>query len=143
MSLSFDCRVSRTDTDLAVPNRSVTLSRLPDRTRHPEFPIDSMADSEIVRRLALELANTQEKPCYGTPGFYVKRTLFARLLPDGDSVVVKIDQGDRARRMGADPNTFFTTAHYRNYPMMIVRLSTVEDADLRELLSNAWELAAS
>lgn len=101
-----------------------------------------MADSEIVRRLALELVDTQEKPCYGTPGFYVKRKLFARLLPDGDSVVVKIDQCDRARRMSADPSTFFTTDHYRNYPMMIVRLSTVRVADLRELLASAWELAA-
>jgi len=102
-----------------------------------------MADAETVRQLALEFSATHEKPCYGTPGFYVKRTLFARLLEDGDSVVIKIDQDDRARRMKVNPNTFFVTDHYRNHPMMIIRLSTVDIADLRELLGDAWKHAAN
>src|SRR5687768_9650271 len=58
-----------------------------------------MADPETVRQLALALPDTSERPCYGTPGFYVKKTLFARLLEDGDSVVLKIDLSDRSRRM--------------------------------------------
>jgi len=102
-----------------------------------------MANSDTVRQLALALADAEEKPCYGTPAFYVKRKLFARLLEDGDSVVVKIDYTDRVRRMKADPKTFFVTDHYRNHPMMIVRLSTVGVADLRELLADAWKRAAS
>lgn len=101
-----------------------------------------MADPETVRRLALALPNTSEKLCYGTPGFYAKKKLFARLLEDGDSVVVKIDLGDRTRRMKADPKTYYITDHYRNYPMMIVRLSAVDAGDLEELLESAWQIAA-
>lgn len=101
-----------------------------------------MADPETVRRLALALPDTLERPCYGTPGFYFKKKLFARLLEDGDSVVVKIDLSDRTRRMKADPKTFFITDHYRNYPMMIVRLSVVDSDDLQELLEAAWQIAA-
>ncbi len=56
--------------------------------------------------------------------------------------VVKIDERDRDNRMEADPNAFFITDHYLNYPMMIVRLSAVDDDDLRDLLTDAWKHAA-
>ena len=98
--------------------------------------------SDTVRQLALALPNVQERSSYGTLAFYVKRKLFARLLEDGDSVVVKIDPRDRELRMKADPDTFFITPHYLNYPMMIVRLSTVDINDLRDLLADAWKHAA-
>ena len=45
--------------------------------------------------------------------------------------------------MKADPKTFFITDHYLNYPMMIVRLSTVNVANLGELLDDARNHAAS
>ena len=102
-----------------------------------------MTNPETVRQLALAMPNVNERPCHGTPAFYVKRTLFARLLEDGDSVVVKIEYADRTRRMKADTETFFITEHYRNYPMMIVRLSAVDADDLQELLDDAWKHAAS
>ena len=45
-------------------------------------------------------------------------------------------------RMKADPETFFITDHYLNYPYMLVRLSKVDRDDLRELLEDAWEQCA-
>jgi hypothetical protein len=44
--------------------------------------------------------------------------------------------------MKSDPKTYFITDHYRNYPMMIVRLSSVDPSDLKELIENAWQLAS-
>jgi hypothetical protein len=41
-------------------------------------------------------------------------------------------------RMRADPETFYITDHYLNYPWMLVRLSRVSLDDLRELLEDAW-----
>ncbi len=46
----------------------------------------------------------------------------ARLLDRRDWLVLKIDTRDRERRMQTDPQTFFITPHYLNYPMMIVRI---------------------
>ena len=102
-----------------------------------------MPTPKTVRRIALALPKTSERPCYGTPGFYVGKKIFARLLEDGDSVVLKIDDGRRDVLMKADPQAYFITEHYRNYPMMIVRLSAVDTADLRELLESAWQIASS
>lgn len=38
-----------------------------------------MAGPATVRRIALALPDTVERPSYGTPGFFVKKMLFARL----------------------------------------------------------------
>jgi hypothetical protein len=101
-----------------------------------------MATEKDVRKIALGLGQTLERPSYGTPGFFVGKKIFARLLEDGDSVVVKIDPERREILMQADPRAYFITEHYRNYPMMIVRLSKVATADLRELLQDAWRIAS-
>ena len=100
-----------------------------------------MATPEDVRQLARGMAHVKERAPYGTPAFYVRRTLFARLLEDGDSVVVKIDYDDREHRMKADPNTFFITDRIRNYPMMIARPAAIETEVLRELLDAARQHA--
>lgn len=101
-----------------------------------------MANVKLVRKLALSMPDVNERTCYGTPAFYVGKTLFARLLKDEESIVVKIDERDRERRMTADPQAFFITNHYLNYPLMIIRLSAVDEDDLRDLLNDAWKHAA-
>ena len=94
------------------------------------------------RELALALPDANERPCYGTPGFYRGKILFARLLEDGESIVVKIDFPERAALCELRPDTFVVTPHYRDYAMMIVRLATVKKGELTELLEGAWRRAA-
>jgi hypothetical protein len=73
----------------------------------------------------------------------VRGKLIARLREDGESLVVKIDFDEREMLLQADPQTFYITEHYRNYPAILVRLSHVDGAALRELLEDAWRRAAS
>jgi hypothetical protein len=97
-----------------------------------------LATTDDVRRLALALPETSEKPCYGTPGFYVRKKLFARIRDDGETVVVRVDMGDRELLIGAEPDTFFITAHYRDWPSVLVRLSAIDEDELREVLTDSW-----
>jgi hypothetical protein len=97
---------------------------------------------ETVRKLALALPGAQEGTSYGTPAIKVRGKLFARLHQSGDSVVVRIDQGERAMRMEADPKAFYVTDHYIPYPWMLVRLSAVRRDDLADLLEESWRLRA-
>ena len=97
---------------------------------------------ETVREIARELPGAVEGMSYGTPAFRVGKTLFARQHQDDDSLVIKIDPDERAMRMRADPETFYITEHYRNYPWMLVRFASVTSEDLRELLENAWRQSA-
>lgn len=101
-----------------------------------------MPSSEDLRSIALSLDHTLEKPCYGTPGFYRKKKLFARLLEDGTSVVLRISPPDRERRIKINPQAFYFTDHYANHHMMIVRLEEVSREDLVELVEHAWQMVA-
>lgn len=100
------------------------------------------ANLETVRRLVRALPGVEEGPCYGTPGFRVRGKLLARLREDGDTLVVKCGDNERDLRMQADPDTFFTTDHYRGYPTVLVRLSEVDIEALRDVLEVAWRRSA-
>ncbi|MGO9913514.1 MAG: MmcQ/YjbR family DNA-binding protein [Isosphaeraceae bacterium] len=97
---------------------------------------------ETVREIARAFPGAVEGTSYGTPAFHVGKKLFVRKHQDGESLVVKIDFEQRKMRINADPDTFFITDHYLNYPWVLVRLATVEPDDLRELLQDAWQLSA-
>jgi len=97
---------------------------------------------DTVRKLALAFPGADESTSYGTPAFKVRGKLFVRLHQSGESLVVGIDENDRALRMKADPETYFITDHYLAYPWILVRLSLVQEDDLRELLEDSWRRAA-
>jgi hypothetical protein len=102
-----------------------------------------MATEDDVRRIALSLPATTEKPSYGTPGYRVKDKLFARIREEGDVLVVWVDGLDEKEALlAADPAAFFTTPHYDGHPTVLVRLSAVDDDELTELLTDAWYVRA-
>jgi len=95
-----------------------------------------------VRAYLLSLPGVEEGPCYGTPGFRVRGKLIARLKEDGDSLVVRLSFDERDMLMEADPDAFYITDHYRNWPSVLVRLSKVEPGTLKRLLLQYWREAA-
>lgn len=95
-----------------------------------------------ARRLLLALPGVEEGPCYGTPGWRVKKRFLARLKEDGETLVVKVGDEERDILMAADPKTFFITDHYVGYPTVLVRLSNVRLELLKEVLERAWQRAA-
>jgi hypothetical protein len=102
-----------------------------------------MATEEDVRRIALSLPATTEKPSYGTPGFRVRDKGFARIRPEGDSVVVWCgDLGEKEALLAAEPDKFFTTPHYDGHPTVLVRLAAVDETELAEALTESWRLRA-
>ena len=101
-----------------------------------------MATEKTVRALALALPETSERPCYGTPGFYVKKKLFARLLPDPKVLAVRCDLGEREALLEVAPEVFFLTPHYEGWPMVLIRLPKIDRVDLEERLIEAWRFMA-
>ncbi len=96
-----------------------------------------------VRRLALSLPATAEKPSYGTPGFRVKDKLFARVRDEGDVLVVWCsDLGEKEALIASEPKKFFTTPHYDGHPTVLVRFAAVDQDEMRELLTEAWRIRA-
>ena len=102
-----------------------------------------MITEDDVRRAALALPATTEKPSYGTPGFRVRDKLFARIREEGDVLVVWVDGLDEKEALlAAAHDTFFTTPHYHGHPTVLVRFDAVDVDELTELLTDAWLVRA-
>ena len=102
-----------------------------------------MTTEDDVRRIALALPFTTEKPSYGTPGFRAKDKLFARLKEEPDVLAIWVaHEQEKLAMVEAEPAKFFTTPHYDGYPMVLVRLSTVEEVELTELITESFRLRA-
>lgn len=95
-----------------------------------------------LRKLALQLAETEEGTSYGTTAYFVKGKLFARLHQTEDAIVVKTDFDTRDVLMLAAPEVFYITDHYRNYPWILVRMSSVTAGELADVLNAAWNSVA-
>ena len=98
--------------------------------------IDSFIYLDAIRRYLLELPGITEKLCFGTPAFYVKDKLFARLKEDVKTLVIHTTE--REKWMHTKPAIFFITDHYKNYSYMLINLKMVTPADLKKLLTEAW-----
>jgi hypothetical protein len=99
---------------------------------------------DAVRELALALPGMEESTSYGTPSFKVRKKFIARLHPDGESLVLKVDPEAREVLTRAEPETFFFTEHYAGYPeYLLVRLSKVRREMLAKLVEEAWRKSAS
>lgn len=102
-----------------------------------------MSDLADVRRLALALPATAEKLSYGTPAFFVRGRLFARLTDHDDALMVRCaDLDEKAALLAAEPDALFTVPHYDGYASVLVRLDRVEPDELAELLTDAWRARA-
>ena len=95
-----------------------------------------------VRKIALGFKNVEEGTSYGTPAFKVSRKLFLRLREDGDTLVIATTFEEREELIEAEPETYYVTDHYLNYPWVLVRLSRVHPDALRDLVARAWRLAS-
>jgi hypothetical protein len=101
-----------------------------------------VADIATLRRLALALPDVEEGTAYGTPAWRVRKKLFARLREDQETVAVRVERGERELLMGAEPEIFFITDHYRAYAWMLVRLAAIPEDELAEVLEDSWRRAA-
>lgn len=98
---------------------------------------------DTVRRAGLALPNAEEGTSYGTPALKTKGQLFVRLHQDLDKIVVRMPFDRREELMAADPETYFITDHYRDYPWVLVSLPKVHADALPDLLRIAHRTAAA
>ena len=92
-----------------------------------------------VREIALSFPEVEESTSYGTPSFKVNGKFLTRLRPEDDSLVL-VDVGFDEREMliEAEPATFHTTPHYKDYPSVLARLSSLHPDALRAFLERRW-----
>jgi len=97
---------------------------------------------DTILQLALALPGVEESTSYGTPALKVKGKLFVRLHDDRDKIVLKMPFDRREEMMADDPETYFITDHYRDYPYVLVSLEKVRAEALPDLLNIAYRAAS-
>lgn len=100
-------------------------------------------DYDTVREIAARFPGVEEGTSYGTPALKVRGKLLARLREDRHTLVLKCDFVQREMLMQAAPDVFFLTAHYRDYPLVLIDLPRVSRKALPGLLEDAWRPLAS
>src|SRR3954465_12859121 len=97
-----------------------------------------------VRKLALAWPEVEDGPSYGTPALKVRKKLLARLKEDGDSLVMPgVPQDEREMLVESQPKAFYFTDHYKDYPMVLIRLSKAKRSTVEPLLRRHWRSLAS
>jgi len=91
-----------------------------------------------VKQIALSLPGAHEKPSYGKPAFFIEKKFFTRLREDGSIVmrVGSIEQRDMMLEL--DPETYFITDHYKDWPGLLVRISAITPGELKTMLERRW-----
>ncbi len=112
-----------------------------------------MADWDDVRRIALRLPETSERPQWGNDSWRVRNKPFVwerplrqsdlRALgdaaPDGPILGARVEHLIAKEALLADdPEVYFTTPHFDGYPAILVRLERIALDELEELIAEAW-----
>jgi hypothetical protein len=97
-----------------------------------------------VRKIALAWPEVEDGTSYGTPALKVRKKLLARLREDGDSLVMPgVPPDERDMLVESQPEVFYFTDHYKDYPFVLIRLSRVKRPIVEPLLRRQWRTLAS
>jgi hypothetical protein len=97
-----------------------------------------------VRKLALTRPEVEDGTSYGTPALKVRNKMLGRLKEDGNSLVMPgVPPDEREMLVESLPKIFYFTDHYKDYPMVLIRLSKARRAIVEPLLRRHCRRLAS
>jgi hypothetical protein len=89
-----------------------------------------------ARKVALSFPDTSEGPYFNKPAIFVGETFLTRVHTKEDAMVLAIGSMEmRDMMLEAEPGLFYITDHYKKFPYLLARLSKLDKATLKELLS--------
>jgi hypothetical protein len=98
---------------------------------------------ERYLKIALALPGAQASTSYGTPSVKIRGKLLSRWRSEAEgALAIRCDFLDRQILLQTQPEVFFLTDHYVDYPLVLVRLEKVSRAVLIDVAERAWRLVA-
>jgi len=88
-----------------------------------------------ARKIALAVPGAFEKPHFGKPCVFVGDHFLCRVHDKEEAVALRTGSMEmRDVMLEAEPKLFYLTDHYRNFPMLLARLETLDKKRLKDLL---------
>jgi hypothetical protein len=98
-------------------------------------------DFNAVRKIAMALPDVEESTIHGAPSLKVRGKLLTcpaiHQSAEPNTLAVRIGFDQRAELMANEPEIYYVTDHYVNYPTVLVRLQRIHHDALRDLLGMA------
>jgi hypothetical protein len=100
---------------------------------------------DVVRQVGLTLPGVEATTKYdGSPRLTVRGIFMAGLAThpsaERNTLVVRYDIEERAWLLEDAPETYYVTDYYRSYPLILARLSRLDQHALHDLLTVSWRL---
>jgi hypothetical protein len=87
-------------------------------------------------KVALSFPDASEGPYFNKPAVFVGETFFTRVHTKEEAMVMAIGSMEmRDMMLEAEPRLFYITDHYKKFPYLLARLSKLDKATLKDLLS--------
>jgi hypothetical protein len=114
------------------------------RAPRRSLPVDRFA---AVKAAGLALPGVECDTKYdGSPRLLLDGCFMAGMAThpsaEADSFVVRVDLEERTLLLDEAPDTYYVTDYYRKHPVVLVRLSRIEHAALRDLLAMSRRVTA-
>jgi hypothetical protein len=107
----------------------------------------STIDFDAVRKIGLTLPGVEASTAWGAPALKVRPKLLACVpthrSAEPGSLMVRVDFDDRTELLAAAPDVYYVTDHYLGYSAVLVRMSRVTPAALRDLLCMAHKFVTA
>jgi hypothetical protein len=102
---------------------------------------------DVVREMALELPGVEQSTVHGAPSLKVRGKLLTcpaiHRSAEPNTLAIRIDRAQRTKLVESEPDIYYVTDHYLNFPMVLIRLSRIERSSLKNLLGKACRFANS
>jgi hypothetical protein len=113
----------------------------------PDVMTSKTITFDVVRKIAMTLPGVEASTIHGAPSLKVHGKLLTcpaiHRSAEPNTLAVRIGFDQRAELMAADPEVYYVTDHYVDYPTVLVRLSRIHRDSLRDLLKMAWLFVTS
>ena len=101
-------------------------------------------DFDTVRSNGKTLANVEEATMYGQPALKTCGRMIACIpsnkAAEPGSLAVRLDFESRDELIESAPDVYYLKDHYKTFPVVLVRLSRIDEDALRDLLRMAWKI---
>lgn len=95
-----------------------------------------------VRAIALTFSDVKESLTFGSPSLKVNGKYLAQMGQDSTSLILSMEIMERDFWLDAEPDIFFITDHFRDWPGVLIRMDQIDDELLSDLLDKAWRRRA-
>ena len=99
--------------------------------------------ADEMHAIVMAFPGVEEGTSYGRAAYKVAGKLLTRLRDEDASVVLQeVGFDEREMLIEAEPATFHFTEHYRNYPVVLARIESLDPGAFRSLLERRYRKVA-